>query len=114
MTTMTVQLPEEKLDRVQKAAVAQNKSADALIEDAIDAYLPRLSAAASAGALDNVAAEVRLSMAIRLYAEWKVSQSVGAEIAGVSRSRFIEELGRAGVSAVQYSPEEILEEALSA
>ena len=114
MTTMTVQLPEEKLNRVQKAAEAQNKSADALIEDAIDAYLPRLSGAASAGALDNVPAEVRLSMAIRLYAEWKVSQSVGAEIAGVSRSRFIEELGRAGVSAVQYSPEEILEEAQSA
>ena len=89
MTTMTVQLPEEKLDRVQKAAVAQNKSADALIEDAIDAYLPRISGAASGGALDYVPAELGLSMAIRLYAEWKISQCVGAEIAGVSRSRFI-------------------------
>jgi predicted HTH domain antitoxin len=114
MPNMTVRLPEEKLNRLRQAAAAQKRSADALIEDAIDAYLPRLSGELRAGALDNVAADIRLSLAIRLYDEWKVSQSVGAEIAGLPRSRFIDELGRAGVSAVQYSAEEILVEARSA
>ena len=42
MPTIIVHLPEDKLNRVQKAADDQNKSAGALIEDAIDAYLPRL------------------------------------------------------------------------
>ena len=114
MPNMTVRLPEEKLNRLQEAAKAQHRSADAIVEDAIDAYLPHLIGISPAGALDNVAADTRLSLAIRLYDERKVSQSVGAEIAGIPRSRFIDELGRAGVSAVQYSAEEILEEALSA
>jgi predicted HTH domain antitoxin len=40
----------------------------------------------------------------------RISQSRAAEIAGASRSEFIEALGRFGVSPFQYSPEEIVEE----
>jgi predicted HTH domain antitoxin len=110
MASMTVRLPEEKLDRLRQAASAQRKSANALIEDAIDAYLPQLSDRTRAGISDDLPADLRLSLAMRLYDERKVSQSAGAEIAGMTRSRFIDALGRAGISAVQYSAEEIIEE----
>ena len=111
---MIVQLPDEKLSRLRQAAVAQNKSADTLVEEAIDVYMPRLSDTLRSDMPDNLLVDTRVALAIRLYDEQKVSQAVGAEIAGMSRSRFIDTLGRAGISAVQYSAEEIIEEALRA
>jgi len=55
--------------------------------------------------------ELRLAAAIKWYEIGDVSQSRGAEIAGVSRQEFLSALGRYRVSPFQYTPEEILEEA---
>ncbi len=57
------------------------------------------------------AAEMRLAAAVKWYEMKVVSQGRAAEIAGVSRSDFLEALGRFGVSPFQYGAEEILAEA---
>jgi len=53
MPNLTIRLPEEKLRRLRLAAVARQKSANALVEEAIDAYLPRLAGASLADALQD-------------------------------------------------------------
>lgn len=47
--------------------------------------------------------ELRLAAAIKWYEMERVSQGKAAEIAGLSRSEFIEALGRYGVSPIQGS-----------
>ena len=58
---------------------------------------------------DHFAQELRLA-AVKWYEMEVVSQSRAAEIAGLSRSEFIEALGRFEVSVFQYSVDEIAEE----
>jgi predicted HTH domain antitoxin len=65
----------------------------------------------AAGASDeDVARDARLGLAILWYDRGIVSQGKGAEIAGLTRVEFIDELGRANVSAIQTSVEELREE----
>ena len=59
---------------------------------------------------DHFTQELRLAAAVKWYEMGEVSQSRAAEIAGLSRSEFIEALGRFEVSAFQYSVDEIAEE----
>ena len=59
---------------------------------------------------DYFAQELRLAAAVKWYEMGQVSQSRAAEIAGLSRSEFIEALGRFEVSAFQYNVDEIAEE----
>ena len=54
--------------------------------------------------------ELRLAAAVKWYEMGLVSQSQGAEIAGLSRSAFISALGRFAVSVFQYNTDEIAEE----
>jgi len=54
--------------------------------------------------------ELRLAAAIKWYELGDVSQSRGAEIAGVSRQELMSALGRYRVSPFQYTPEEALDE----
>ena len=54
--------------------------------------------------------EIRLAAAIHLYSRGLVSQGKGAEIASLSRSDFIQALGRAEVPACQVTSEELKEE----
>jgi predicted HTH domain antitoxin len=54
--------------------------------------------------------EMRLAAAVKWYELRKVSQGRAAEIAGISRSEFIEALGRFGVSPFQYNAQEVFEE----
>lgn len=54
--------------------------------------------------------ELRLAAAVKWYEMGLVSQSQGAEIAGLSRSAFIAALGRFAVSVFQYNTDEIAEE----
>ena len=55
--------------------------------------------------------ELRLAAAVKWYEMRLVSQGRAAEIAGLSRAAFLEALNRFGVSALQYSAEEVTEEA---
>lgn len=55
-------------------------------------------------------AEMRIAAAAKWYELGMVSQSKGAEIAGLSRSEFLDALARYQVSACQYSVEEIAAE----
>ena len=54
--------------------------------------------------------EMRLAAAVKWYELGMVSQSKGAEIAGVSRHEFLDALGRFGVSPFQITPEQLGEE----
>lgn len=59
---------------------------------------------------EEFAQEMRLAAAIHWYSQGTVSQGKAAEIAGVSRVEFLEELHRRKVPAIQVTPEELDEE----
>lgn len=59
---------------------------------------------------DEFAAEMRLAAAIHWYSQGLVSQGKAAEIAGVSRAAFLEELFLRKIPAVQVTLEELREE----
>jgi predicted HTH domain antitoxin len=54
--------------------------------------------------------ELRLAAAIKWYEMERISQGKAAEIAGLSRSAFIEALSRYGASPIQVSPSALGEE----
>jgi len=54
--------------------------------------------------------EMRLAAAVKWYEMQTVSQAKAAEIAGVSRTEFLNSLARFGVSPFQYSADELIEE----
>lgn len=54
--------------------------------------------------------EMRLAAAAKWYEIGLVSQAKAAELAGVSRERFIQALSRFRVSPFQETPEELAEE----
>jgi predicted HTH domain antitoxin len=54
--------------------------------------------------------EMRLAAAAKWYEIGLVSQSKAAELAGVSRERFLDALSRFRVSPFQETPEELCEE----
>ena len=58
--------------------------------------------------------ELRLAAAIEWYREGRVSQGQAAEIAGISRIDFLDELFRAQVPACQVTVDELMEEVESA
>lgn len=53
------------------------------------------------------ACEMRIAAAMKWYELGKVSQKMGAEIAGLSRSEFIDTLCGAKISLFQYTAEEL-------
>jgi predicted HTH domain antitoxin len=54
--------------------------------------------------------ELRLAAAIKWYEMERISQGKAAEIAGLSRSAFIEALSRYGVNPIQVDPRTLDEE----
>lgn len=56
------------------------------------------------------AREMRVAAALLWYSQGEISPSVGAEIAGISRAEFIDELSRRRISVVQVTPEQLQEE----
>ncbi|MFH1672556.1 MAG: UPF0175 family protein [Pseudomonadota bacterium] len=54
--------------------------------------------------------EMRIEAAAQWYAQQRISQDKGAEIAGISRSEFIDELASRRIPVDQSSFEELMEE----
>jgi predicted HTH domain antitoxin len=57
------------------------------------------------------AKEMRVAAALFWYSQGDISQSVGAEIAGISRAEFIDELSHRRIPVVQATAEELQDEA---
>lgn len=57
----------------------------------------------------DLAAEFRLAAAIKWYEVGRLSQGKAAEVAGLSRADFIDELARFGVSPFQETSQEIFD-----
>jgi predicted HTH domain antitoxin len=57
------------------------------------------------------ALELRLAAAVKWYELRMISQGRAAEIAGLSRSEFLDALGRFGVTPFQYGAAELLADA---
>jgi predicted HTH domain antitoxin len=54
--------------------------------------------------------EMRIAAAVKWYELGEISQGKAAEIAGVTRSEFIQDLSRYQVSFMQYTSQELAEE----
>ena len=59
---------------------------------------------------DEFTQEMRTAAAVKWYELGKISQGKAAEIAGLTRSDFINALSRYQVSFLQYTAEELAEE----
>jgi predicted HTH domain antitoxin len=62
------------------------------------------------GLVGMSAREMRIAACVQWYAQGLVSQERAAEIAGLSRAEFLEELFRRKVPACQVTLEELIEE----
>lgn len=57
----------------------------------------------------HLAAEMRIAAAVKWYELGQLTQGKAAEVAGLSRTAFINELGRYGVTPLQETAEEALQ-----
>jgi predicted HTH domain antitoxin len=60
---------------------------------------------------ESLGRELRLAAAVKWYETGQLSQGRAAELAGLSRTAFLDALARFGVSPFQYSAEEAIAEA---
>jgi predicted HTH domain antitoxin len=59
---------------------------------------------------NEFAREMRIAAAVQWYAQGVVSQGKAAELAGLTRADFLDELHRRKVPACQVTPEELTDE----
>ncbi len=59
---------------------------------------------------DEFMAQMRIEAAAQWYAQKRVSQEKGADIAGISRAEFIDELAKRRIPVNQVTYEELMEE----
>lgn len=59
---------------------------------------------------DEFARELKVAAVVQWYAEGRISQSKAAEILGISRAEFLDELFRRKISACQVTIDELREE----
>lgn len=76
----------------------------------IQLQLPDTVFSALRKAPDEFVQEMRVAAAVKWYELGEVSQGKAAEIAGLSRSDFIDALARYKTSVFQYFPEELEQE----
>lgn len=72
--------------------------------------IPASTLAALGESPDEFVNEMRIAAAVKWYELGKLSQGKAAEVAGLSRSAFIEALFRMKVSPLQYAEKELSEE----
>jgi predicted HTH domain antitoxin len=72
--------------------------------------LPETVFSALRKAPDEFVKEMRIEAATQWYAQQRISQEKGAEIAGISRAAFIDELARRGIAVDQVTFDELMEE----
>ncbi len=72
--------------------------------------LPRTAFSALRLSPQEFAREMRIAACVQWYAQGLVSQGKAAEIAGLNRAEFLEELFRRRVPACQVTFEELVEE----
>jgi predicted HTH domain antitoxin len=63
---------------------------------------------------DEFVSEMRIAAAVKWYELGELSQGKAAEVAGLSRSAFIEALSRFKVSPMQYTEKELTDELANA
>lgn len=59
---------------------------------------------------EEIARDVQIAAIVGWYAEGLVSQGKAAELAGLTRFDFLDELARRKVPAIQMTPEELIAE----
>lgn len=72
--------------------------------------LPEDVFAATRRSPDEFVKEMRIEAAVQWYAQQRISQEKGAEIAGLTRARFIDALAERHVPVVQVEFEEVMDE----
>ncbi|CAN5849297.1 UPF0175 family protein [soil metagenome] len=72
--------------------------------------IPITTFAALGESPDEFVSEMRIAAAVKWYELGKLSQGKAAEVAGLSRSAFIEALSRFKVSPIQITEEELARE----
>ncbi len=72
--------------------------------------IPTTTFAALGESPDEFVSEMRIAAAVKWYELDKLSQGKAAEVAGLSRSAFIEALSRFQVSPIQITAEELEKE----
>jgi predicted HTH domain antitoxin len=76
----------------------------------ISLEIPVTTLAALGESPDEFVNEMRIAAAVKWYELGKLSQGKAAEVAGLSRSAFIEALSRFKVSPIQITENELTEE----
>ncbi len=72
--------------------------------------IPTTTFAALGESPDEFVTEMRIAAAVKWYELGRLSQGKAAEVAGLSRSAFIEVLSRFKVSPMQYTEKELADE----
>ncbi len=72
--------------------------------------IPTTTFAALGESPDEFVSEMRIAAAVKWYELGRLSQGKAAEVAGLSRSAFIEALSRFKVSPIQYTEKELSDE----
>ncbi|MDQ3181825.1 MAG: UPF0175 family protein [Acidobacteriota bacterium] len=76
----------------------------------ISLEIPTTTFAALGKSPDEFVSEMRIAAAVKWYELGRLSQGKAAEVAGLSRSAFIEALSRFEVSPIQITQQELAKE----
>ena len=76
----------------------------------ISVEIPATTFAALGESPDEFVNEMRIAAAVKWYELGRLSQGKAAEVAGLTRSAFIDALARFKVSPIQITPEELTRE----
>jgi len=80
----------------------------------ISLEIPTTTFAALGESPDEFINEMRIAAAVKWYELGRLSQGKAAEVAGLSRSAFIDALSRFKVSPIQITPDELAKELVDA